>query len=56
MIYQFFSLRKENADFDLMMDKVTLQKSTNTTYLSVVLDNKLNFTDHVNAVKDKVQN
>ena len=49
-VYQFFYLRHVNADFELKIDNVALQKSISTTYLGVVLDNKLNFTNYVNTI------
>ena len=46
-MYQFFSLQHNNADFGLKIDDQMLQKSPNTKYLSVVIDNKLNLADHI---------
>ncbi|XP_071035169.1 uncharacterized protein [Parasteatoda tepidariorum] len=54
-VYQFYSLRRVNPDFDLIIDDSKLQKSNLTTYLGVVLDNKLSFTNHISTVIDKVE-
>ena len=45
-----------NADFELKIGNSVLQKSISTTCLGAVLDNKLNFTNHVNTVIEKVEN
>ena len=54
-VYQFFSLRQVNADFEWKIDNVTLYKSNSTTHVGVVLYNKLNFTNHVNTITEKVE-
>ena len=48
-VYQAFSLRLVNADFELKIANDTLQKRSRTTYLDAVMDNELNFIHHVNT-------
>jgi len=52
-MYQFFSLRHNNTDFSLKTDDQMLQKSASTKYLGVLINNKLNWADHINKTGEK---
>jgi hypothetical protein len=52
-MYQFFSLQHNTTDFSLKTDDQILQKSASTRYLGVLLDNKLNWADHINNTVEK---
>lgn len=52
-VYQFFSLRHNNADFTLKIDNQMLQKSVSTKYLGISLDNKLNWADHISKTSQE---
>jgi len=52
-MYQFFSLRHNNTDFNLKIDNQMLQKRASTKYLGVLLDNKFNWADHNNKTAEK---
>ena len=54
--FQFFSLRLTNADFELKIDNIALQKSICITYLGIVLDNELHFINHVNNIIEIIEN
>lgn len=52
-VYQYFSLQHQIQNFELKLENEHLEKSTNTKYLGVVLDNKLNWTEQVNIAAKK---
>jgi hypothetical protein len=52
-MYQLFSLWHNTAEFSLKIDYQVLQKSANTKYLSVLLDNKLNWTDYISKTVEE---
>jgi hypothetical protein len=52
-LYQFFSLQHNNTDFSLKTDDQMLQKSASSKYLLVLLDNKLNWMDHIKKTVEK---
>lgn len=54
-VYQFFSMKHINPAFRIEVGGTLLNKSTTTKYLGVMLDNKLSFKNHVNHIKDKVE-
>jgi hypothetical protein len=53
-VYQFFSMRHKNDDFDLNINNKKLLKSENTKYLGVYMDNKLTWKNHVENTISKV--
>jgi len=53
-VYQFFSMRHKNINFDLKINNQTLPKSENTIYLGIYMDNKLSWKNHVEHTVNKV--
>ena len=45
--YQYFSLRHNSENFRLQIDHKEIEKSSNTKYLGVTLDNKLSWSNHI---------
>ena len=52
-VYQFFSMRHENINFDLKTNNQKLPKSESTKYLGVYMDNKLSWKNHVEHTVNK---
>ena len=53
-VYQFFSMRHKNDNFDLKINSQKLPKSESTKYLGVHMDNKLSWKNHVEHTINKV--
>jgi len=53
-VYQFFSMRHKNDNFDLNINNQKLPKSESTKYLGVHMDNKLTWKNHVENTISKV--
>lgn len=53
-VYQFFSLRHTNYNFNLKINNETIPKSECTKYLGVHMDNKLNWKEHIQHIIVKV--
>ena len=53
-VYQFFSMRHKNDNFDLNINNQKLPKSESTKYLGIHMDNKLTWKNHVVNTISKV--
>ena len=53
-VYQFFSMRHKNDNFDLKINSQQLPKSDSTKYLGIHMDNKLSWKNHVEHTINKV--
>ena len=48
--------RIKSHDLSIRIDESTLNRSTNTKYIGVIIDHKLNWYEHIAHVKKKVSN
>jgi fructose-1,6-bisphosphatase len=53
-VYQFFSMRHKNDNFDLKINSQKLPKSESTKYLGVHMDNELSWKNHMEHTINKV--
>ena len=54
-VYQYSNLWQQSENFYLLPNNENISKSNPTKYLSMILDNKLNWTEQISNMVEKVE-